>query len=101
RIAFIVPATIAAAQAGDLERARRYAGACETALEIVAPPPAWHAAVEEARGWVMRAQRRRDEAPAHLAPAAHGFRPRGRALDAARCAALAAADQAPDDALDR
>jgi hypothetical protein len=50
RIAFIVPATIATSRAGDLERAHRYACDCDRALEIVALPPAWHAAVEEARG---------------------------------------------------
>ncbi|MFY9615400.1 MAG: AAA family ATPase, partial [Candidatus Dormiibacterota bacterium] len=52
RIAFLVPATIAAARASDLERAHRYARDCERALEIVALPPAWHAAVDEAQGWL-------------------------------------------------
>jgi len=89
RIAFIVPATIAAARAGDLERAARYAQDCETALEIVALPPAWHAAVEEARGWVARANAHPDVARAHFRAAADGFRTWGQPLDAHRCAALA------------
>jgi len=91
RIAFIVPATIAAARAGDLERARRYARDCETALEIVALPPAWHAAVEEARGWLMRAEGRSADARAHFAAARDGFRAWGQPLDARRCAALCCA----------
>jgi DNA-binding SARP family transcriptional activator/tetratricopeptide (TPR) repeat protein len=91
RIAFIVPAAIAAARGGDLERARRYMGDCETALEIVALPPAWHAAVEEARGWLARADERPGEARAHFATAAEGFGTWGQPLDAERCAALAGA----------
>jgi DNA-binding SARP family transcriptional activator/tetratricopeptide (TPR) repeat protein len=86
RIAFIVPATIAAARAGDLERAHRYARDCETALEIVALPPAWHAAVEEARGWVAHASGQPDDAREHFRKAADGFRTWGQPLDARRCA---------------
>jgi DNA-binding SARP family transcriptional activator len=89
RIAFLVPATIAAARAGDLERAQRYAADCATALEIVALPPAWHAAVGEARGWVARAEGREDEARDEFAAAAEGFRAWDQPLDAARCATLA------------
>jgi ATP/maltotriose-dependent transcriptional regulator MalT len=91
RIAFIVPATIAAARAGDLDRANRYAGDCERALEIVALPPAWHAAVEEARGWLDRAEGRADEARGRFLAAAEDFRAWGQPLDARRCAALARA----------
>jgi len=89
RIAFIVPATIAAARAGDLERADRYARDCDEALEIIALPPAWHAAVEEARGWVVRAGGRPDDAREHFVKAAAGFRAWGQPLDAQRCAGLA------------
>jgi hypothetical protein len=91
RIAFIVPATIAAARAGDLERAHRYARNCETALEIIALPPAWHAAVEEARGWVAHAHGRFDDAREHFRKAADGFRTWGQPLDARRCAEEASA----------
>jgi DNA-binding SARP family transcriptional activator len=89
RIAFIVPATIAAARAGDIERAERYAGDCDRALEIVALPPAWHAAVEEARGWLEHANRRPTEARQRFQMAADGFHAWGQPLDARRCAELA------------
>ena len=89
RIAFIVPATIAAARAGDLERAHRYARDCAEALEVIALPPAWHAAVEEGYGWVSVADGRPDDARAHFGQAADGFRTWGQPLDAQRCAALA------------
>jgi DNA-binding SARP family transcriptional activator/tetratricopeptide (TPR) repeat protein len=89
RIAFIVPATIAAARGGDLARAHRYAQDCDKALEIVALPPAWHAAVEEARGWVTHADGRPADARGHFLTAAEGFRTWGQPLDAQRCAALA------------
>jgi DNA-binding SARP family transcriptional activator len=89
RIAFIVPATIAAARAGDLERADRYARDCERALEVVALPPAWHAAVDEARGWLARAHERpADDAEHYFVKAAEGFGAWGQPLDARRCAAL-------------
>lgn len=91
RIAFIVPATIAAARAADLERAHRYAQDCERALEIVALPPAWHAAVEEARGWVQHAEGRQTDARQRFRAAADGFRAWGQPLDARRCAELARA----------
>jgi hypothetical protein len=91
RIAFIVPATIASARAGDLARTERYAQDCERALEIVALPPAWHAAVEEARGWRERAHGRDAAARRHFWDAAEGFRAWGQPLDAERCAALATA----------
>jgi tetratricopeptide (TPR) repeat protein len=91
RIAFIVPATIAAARAGDLERAHRYERDCERALEIVALPPAWHAAVEEARGWLERAEGRPTDARKRFRAAAEGFRTWGQPLDARRCAQLAGA----------
>jgi hypothetical protein len=90
RIAFIVPATIATARAGDLDRARGYAEDCRTALEIVALPPAWHAAVEEAYGWVADADGRGDDAREHFRRAAVGFRAWDQPLDAQRCARHAA-----------
>jgi tetratricopeptide (TPR) repeat protein len=89
RIAFIVPATIAAARAGDLERAHAYARDCDRALEIVALPPAWNAAVEEARGWLERASGRPADARKRFRAAAVGFRTWGQPLDARRCAQLA------------
>jgi DNA-binding SARP family transcriptional activator len=91
RIAFIVPATIAAARAGDLERAQRYAHDCDRALEIVALPPAWNAAVEEARGWLELASGRPACARERFSNAADGFRAWSQPLDARRCAKLARA----------
>jgi DNA-binding SARP family transcriptional activator len=85
RIAFIVPATIAAARAGDIERAHRYADDCERALRIVALPPAWHAAVQEARGWLACAIGRPADARERFRHAAEGFRTWGQPLDAQRC----------------
>lgn len=90
RIAFVVPAAIAAAQAGDVRRARRYLGDAETAIAVVALPPAWSAAVGEARGWVARATGEHTAARGHFRAAADGFRTWGQPLDAARCAGLAA-----------
>lgn len=89
RIAFIVPAAIAAARAGDLERAHRYAQDCQTALDVVALPPAWHAAGAEVRGWVARAEGSEETARESFRAAAEGFATWGQPLDAARCAGLA------------
>lgn len=89
RIAFIVPAAIAAARAGDLERADRYAGDCERALEVIALPPAWSAAVAEVRGWVALAHGRGDAARGHFRAAAEEFDTWAQPLDAERCARLA------------
>jgi len=88
RIAFIVPAAIAAARAGDLARANRYAHDCDRALEVVALPPAWHAAGAEVRAWVARAEGREDAACEQFRAAAEGFATSGQPLDAARCAGL-------------
>ena len=89
RIAFIVPATIASARASDLARAHRYARDCERALEVIALPPAWHAAVDEAQGWLARADGRAADACERFRTAAEGFRAWGQPLDARRCAELA------------
>ena len=91
RIAFVVPAAIAAAQAGDLERARRYAADAQTAIDVVALPPAWGAATHEALGWVARAGGDVAGARSHFQSAAEGFDTWGQPLDAERCARLAAA----------
>ena len=91
RIAFIVPAAIAAARAGDSDRARRYGQACDTAVEIVSLPPAWSAAVEEVHGWIAHADGDGAQARAHFRAAADGFAAWDIPLDAERCLALAAA----------
>ena len=90
RIAFLVPAAIGAARAGDLDRARRYAAECAQALEVIALPPAWHASGSEVRGWLARAEGRRPDAEEHFRAAADAFADRGQPVDAERCARLAA-----------
>jgi hypothetical protein len=89
RIAFTVPATIAAARAGDLDRAHHFEDLVGQAIAHVALPPAWHAAAEEASGWVARADHRPVQAHRHFAAAAEGFARWGQPLDAERCRALA------------
>lgn len=91
RIAFLVPAAIAASRAGDLDRAARYTGEVEVALEVIALPPAWHAAGHEVRGWHARAVGDHATARGHFAQAADGFHAWEQPLDAERCAALATA----------
>ena len=57
---------------------------------MVALPPAWGAAVSEARGWVARATDEPAAAQEHFRAAAQGFGAWGQPLDAARCARHAA-----------
>jgi hypothetical protein len=90
RIAFLVPAAIGAARAGDLDRAHRYAADCAQALEVIALPPAWHASGSEVRGWLARAEGRKTTAEEHFRAAADAFADRGQPIDAGRCARLAA-----------
>lgn len=85
RIALIVPAAIAAAQAGDLERAARYREDCAHAIAHIALPPAWHASAEEVYGAVALAEGRPEAAAAHFAAATDGFARWGQPLDAERC----------------
>ncbi len=89
RIAFMVPAAIASARGGDLERTDRYIRDCDRALEMIALPPAWQAAVAEARGWGALAHGLPGDAGEHFTEAAGGFRRWGQPLEAHRCAELA------------
>lgn len=90
RITLAVPAAIAAARAGDLERAAEWEEASEYLATVVMRLPAWDAALEEVRG--HRAQAGGDTAAArdHFQSAAAGFGASGQPLDEARCGALAA-----------
>jgi DNA-binding SARP family transcriptional activator len=90
RITLVVPAAIAAAQAGDVDRAARYEQAAETLARVVMRLPGWDAAVQEVRGYVARAEGEGATAAAHFRAAAAGFRQSGQPLDEARCTALAA-----------
>jgi len=88
RITLAVPAAIAAARAGDLERASGYEQAAEMLASVVMRLPAWDAALEEVRGHRLLATGARGAADRFRA-AAGGFEAAGQPLDAARCAALA------------
>jgi DNA-binding SARP family transcriptional activator/tetratricopeptide (TPR) repeat protein len=87
RITLAVPAAIACARAGDLERATTYAQATEYLASVVMRLPAWDAAHSEVQAHLAAAQG--DAAGAHvlLTTAAHGFADAGQPLDAKRVAA--------------
>ncbi len=91
RITLAVPAAIAAARAGDLERADRWEQASEYLATVVMRLPAWDAALAEVKG--HRAQADRDTLAAidHFRAAATGFQAAGQPLDETRCTTLAAA----------
>ena len=86
RITLAVPAAIAAARAGDAERAGEWTRASEYLAGVVMRLPAWDAALEEIRGHLAEDP---DEARRHFRAAAAGFAAAGQPLDEARCAALA------------
>ena len=89
RITLAVPAAIAAARAGDLERVAAWAPAVDMLADVVMRLPGWHAARDEVRGY--RARATGEPAAKHFAAAAAGFRAVGQPLDEARCTELAGA----------
>lgn len=88
RITLVIPAVIAAARAGDLERATRWMPVAEYHTNVVMRLPAWYAALDEARGHVARAEGDLQTADLQFTAAAAGFAAAGHPLDRARCAAL-------------
>ena len=92
RITFVVPAAIAAARAGDLDRAEQLQQQGHYLATVVMRLPAWHAADEEVRGHLAAARGGQGaaRAAAHFAAAAAQFQAAGHRLDAQRCEALAA-----------
>jgi len=90
RITLAVPAAIAAARAGDLERAAHWEQVSEFLARVVMRLPAWYAALDEVKG--HRAQAGGDAVAAgdHFRTAAAGFGAAGQPLDEARCSELAA-----------
>jgi DNA-binding SARP family transcriptional activator/tetratricopeptide (TPR) repeat protein len=90
RITLAVPAAIAAARAGDLERVAQWEQAADYLATVVMRLPAWYAALDEVKG--HRAEAGGDTAAAgeRFRIAAAGFEAAGQPLDAARCEALAA-----------
>jgi tetratricopeptide (TPR) repeat protein len=89
RITLAVPAAIAAARAGDLERADRWERAVEYLATTVMRLPAWYAALDEVKGRRAQASGEAGAACDHFRIAAAGFQDSGQPLDAARCRALA------------
>ncbi|HVL83968.1 MAG TPA: AAA family ATPase [Pseudonocardia sp.] len=87
RITLVVPGAIAAARAGDLDRAAEYETTVEWLADVVMRLPAWDAALQEVRG--HRAQAAGEPAASHFAAAATKFRTAGQPLDEQRCIALA------------
>jgi DNA-binding SARP family transcriptional activator len=85
RITLAVPAAIAAARAGDLERAAGYESVAEKLTKILMRLPGWYAALDEVRGHRARAAGDIVAAGRHFAAAASGFRKAGQPLDADRC----------------
>ncbi len=91
RITFAVPAAIACATAGALDRALRYEEASAWLAQIVMRLPAWHAAHAEVRGHVRLAAGDTGLAKQHFTRAASGFAAAGHPLDAERCRLLVSA----------
>lgn len=90
RITLAVPAAIAAARAGDDERADRWAAEAEYLANVVMRLPAWDAALAELRGHRAQARGEVADAAKQLRAAAAGFAAAGQPLDEARCTRLAA-----------
>ena len=90
RITLAVPAAIAAARAGDLERAAQWEQAAEYLATGVMRLPAWYAALDEVKGHHAQASGEAVAACNHFRTAAAGFGASGQPLDKARCTALAA-----------
>jgi DNA-binding SARP family transcriptional activator/tetratricopeptide (TPR) repeat protein len=88
RITLAVPAAIAAARAGDLERLDHWEEAAEFLATVVMRLPAWNAALLEVRAHRARATGDSDTARDLFRAAANGFAAAGQPLDEARCAAL-------------
>jgi tetratricopeptide (TPR) repeat protein len=91
RITLAVPAAIAAARGGDLERAAEWEKVSEFLATVVMRLPAWDAALEEVKGHLARASGDAPAAHDHFQIAAAGFGGSGQPLDEARCAVLAGA----------
>jgi DNA-binding SARP family transcriptional activator/tetratricopeptide (TPR) repeat protein len=85
RITLAVPAALAAADAGDLQRARRYESVAEELTTLLMRLPGWYAALDEVRGHLARAEGDVQAAGRHLRAAAERFRAAGQPLDSDRC----------------
>jgi ATP/maltotriose-dependent transcriptional regulator MalT len=83
-VALAVPATVACADFGDIDEARRHLAAAEASAARW-EGSAWQAAVCEARAHVARAEGHSDEFAALLSRAAQLFHAAGHHRDAVRC----------------
>jgi DNA-binding SARP family transcriptional activator len=88
RIALAVPSAIAAATAGDLERATRYEQAVEQLTTLLMRLPGWYAALDEVRAHRVAAEGDPEQARQHLLAAAARYDQAGHRLDAVRCREL-------------
>jgi hypothetical protein len=85
RITFAVPATIAAARAGDLDLAADYEQKTAWLAQVVMRLPAWDAALDEVRGYTAAAAGKASRASEWFHSAARRFEVAGHPLDARRC----------------
>jgi len=83
-VMFVVPAAIACADVGDLERAKEYVATADEAASRW-EGNAWQAAVLEARAHILRAEGRFEDAADVLTEAAALFLAAGQPMDAVRC----------------
>ncbi len=90
RVHLAVPAAIASARAGDVERAQAYAQSVDYLADVVMRLPAWFAARLEVQANVSLTTADRAGAHRHFVGAADGFTRAGQPLDAERCRRLAA-----------
>ncbi|MGB9011268.1 MAG: AAA family ATPase [Aeromicrobium sp.] len=90
RITLAVPAAIAAARTGDLERAAAYEKSAVFLAEVVMRLPAWYAALHEVRGHIASAQAERAPSRVYFSRAAEIYQQAEQPLDAVRCRDLAA-----------
>ncbi|MGH9222873.1 MAG: hypothetical protein ACRD2W_03520 [Acidimicrobiales bacterium] len=84
-INLIVPAAIACARFGDVERAASYLAGAEQVAAAFYPSGGWQAALDEARANVALARGEGAEAARLLAAAADAIEQLGQRLDAVRC----------------
>lgn len=91
RVHLAVPAAIASARAGDVERARAYARSVDYLADVVMRLPAWFAARLEVQANLALVTADHAGARRNFVDAADGFAGAGQPLDAERCRRLAAA----------
>lgn len=85
RITLAVPAAIALAKAGELDRLAAYEASCQWLADVVMQLPAWYAALDEVRCYRALAEGDVAAARVHLGQARRGFREAGQPQDVARC----------------